>query len=299
MKMSHFLQLRAYISQHGMHGTITFKEENDLIKIIPNLQTTLQYPNQIWSWQLMEFPIDYTEIENRCNSLGDNLINFDDIYGYLILPDNKTSEFDTKELTIIGKNGLFGKSLLFTNLENRYQRACASIILTDKEYEKNAIATFHSPVSGTVHFRWLSTKNNKNDMLIMTDLYHVRNVEKFNKSIDFTNNKWKIYVTDIFNAKTEKLDDSCNILQLIFNPENKPNGNAIGDIDNRLGKLKISRNRNRNQYRALYRDETLKLLPGDLAGPQRRLYLVIFETKHEDSFLACARIQYDNPINSK
>lgn len=247
----------------------------------------------------MEFPVDYTEIENRCNSLGESLMSLDDIYGYLILPDNKTSTFDTKELQLTGPKGLFGKSILFTNVENRNQRACASILLIDKQYEKIAIAKFHSPISGDVHFRWLSTKDNKNDVLITTDLYHVRNVEKLNKTADFTNNKWKIYVTDIFNAKTEKLDDNCNILQLIFNPENKANGHAMGDIDNRLGRLKVSTNRNKNQYKMLYRDEALKLLSGDIAGPQRRLYLVIFETKHEDRFLGCARIQYDNPINSK
>lgn len=297
---SQLLELRAYISQHGMHGTITFEETNNVIKIIPNLQTTLQFPNHVWSWQLTEFPVDYTEIENRCTSskLGKMLVNFDDIYGYLILPDNKTSQLETMDLKLTGANGLFGKSLLFINVETN-QRVCASITLVEKQYEKVAIARFHSPVAGNVHFHWLSTKDDKNDMIIISDLYHVMDVEKLNRTVDFTRHIWKIYVTDIFNGKTEKFDENCNILQLVFNPENKGNGEAIGDIDQRLGKIRISADRSKNHYKTLYRDEALKLLPGDVAGPQRRLYLVIFESKHEDSFLACARIQYDNPIIAK
>lgn len=292
--------MRAYVSQNGIHGTITFSERDGLVSIIPNLETTLQFPNHVWSWQLLEFPVDYAEIADRCSAqkLGATLVNLDDIYGYLILPDNKTAALETKDLRITGPTGLFGKSLLFRNVDTN-QRVCASVTLLDKRLEKIAIARFHSPIAGSVHFRWLSTKDDQNDMLITTDLYHVRNVEKHEKNVTSTEHSWKIYVTDIFNAKSEKLDDNCNILQLVFNPESKPAGQAIGDIDVRLGKVKVSANRKRYQFKTLRRDEALKLLPGDLAGPQRRLYLVVFETKHEDSFLACARIQYNDPVNAK
>lgn len=61
--------LRSYISGQGLHGTISFihLEEKDSIKILTNLSTTLQYPDQVWSWFVTEYPVDYVEIENRCN----------------------------------------------------------------------------------------------------------------------------------------------------------------------------------------------------------------------------------------
>lgn len=166
--------------------------------------------------------------------------------------------------------------------------------------EKVAVANFNTPIGGNVYFRWYSTRDSHGDMLIRTDLYHTRNVEHFNKTItDFTEHHWKIYVTDILDSDNDRSQENCNILQLVFDPQVRGNGKAIGDIDNRLGMLKISTDYNKNRYTTLYRDEQLILLPSDLTGPQRRLYLVIFENKHPDSFLACAKIRYEHPIAAK
>lgn len=289
--------LRSYISEHGLHGTITFTKVSDGIKITTDLSVTLQYPNQAWSWTINQFPIDYTNLENRCDDskTGKALINLDDIYGYLILPDNMTSELITQDLKVNGDGGLYGKSIVLQNLDTN-TKICASIVMLNKNDEKTAIARFNSPISGNVYFRWFSTKDNHSDMLITTDLYHVG---KINDTKQYSEHVWKIYVTDILDSRNDKSEIDCNVLQLVFDPESKGNGKAIGDIDARLGKVRIAMDYTRNRYKTLFRDQELILLPSDLTGPQRRLYLVIFESKHEDSFMACAKIRYDHPITSR
>lgn len=135
-------------------------------------------------------------------------------------------------------------------------------------------------------------------MLISTDLYHARDIEKHEQKTKLTEHYWKIFVTDILDSDNEG-ENNCNILQLVFNPHSKGEGKAMGDIDRRIGKVKISTDYIRQKYKNFYRDEELILLPSDLTGPQRRLYLVVFETKHSDTFLACAKIRYVHPKNAK
>ena len=63
------LRLASYISSGGLHGEIRFEStsNNNTIRIRLALKTTLQYPDQQWSWYLTEFPVDYTMIQNRCD----------------------------------------------------------------------------------------------------------------------------------------------------------------------------------------------------------------------------------------
>lgn len=242
--------------------------------------------------------MDYSKIENRCENLGKKIISLQDTFGYLFIPDNQTAQYVTENLSINGNLGLYGKGLLFKN-EDTNQIICASITMVDKTKEKTAVARFNSPFAGNVYFRWFSTKDNHSDMLITTDLYHIRNKENISRSLKSTEHSWKIYVTDILESEETRHADNCNILQLVFDPDAKGDGKAIGDVDARLGKVKVSTDYNSYKFKTLYRDEELILLPSDLTGPQRRLYLVLFETKHEDVFLGCAKIQYDNPINTR
>ncbi|KAF5278486.1 hypothetical protein FQA39_LY05975 [Lamprigera yunnana] len=294
------IQLKSYISQEGLHGTVTFTKVNDAIIINTNLNATLQFPKQLWSWYITEFPTDYSQLENRCHSskLGRNIITLDDVYGYLLIPENGTSEFVTKNITIGGSRGLYGKSLLMRNVETG-RLICASIIIVDKSLEKMAVARFRSPIFGSVYFKWFSTKDNHQEMLVTTDLYRVSKTNHVSPQLEFTEHPWKIYVTDILDHDEDRIESSCNILQLIFDPYNKGEGSATGDIDLRVGKIKISSNYRRNQYKTLFRDEELILLPSDLTGPQRRLYLVIFDHKHQESFLTCAKIRYETPTAAK
>lgn len=92
------VQLVAYVSQHGLHGEFHFIQHNDnSIEIETKLETTLQYPDQIWSWSIHEMPTDYNEVNSgrRCHParFGNRLIEFDNDLGYLQLPGNETTKW--------------------------------------------------------------------------------------------------------------------------------------------------------------------------------------------------------------
>lgn len=83
------------------------------------------------------------------------------------------------------------------------------------------------------------------------------------------------------------------MLQVIYDPQNFGAGNAIGDIDLRVGKLNISEDIQKMSIRQMFRDDQLHLLPADLNGPSRKLYVVI--TDHKNDFLSCAKIRQLEP----
>lgn len=88
------------MSQHGLHGEIRFAYQKDAtIEIQTSLETTLQYPNQIWSWSVHQFPVDYSEPngDRRCepSKLGVQLLSFDDDLGHITLPGNESSTYST------------------------------------------------------------------------------------------------------------------------------------------------------------------------------------------------------------
>lgn len=260
----------------------------------------MEFPDQVWSWFINEFPVDYSEVENRCDSLkiGKKLINLEESFGYLVIPDNATTQYKTKDLTFTGLQGIYGKSILLKNAETG-REICASIITVDKTKEKIAVATFSTPIAGDIYFRWFATKDNQSEMLITTDLFHVHNKENFTKNSKFTEHKWKLYVTDILESDNERHKDNCDILQLVFDPDDKGDGKGYGDIDVRLGKIKVSTDYNKYKFKTLYKEEQLILLPSDITGPQRRLYVVLFESKHEDVFLGCSKIRYEHSVNAR
>lgn len=91
-----------------------------------------------------------------------------------------------------------------------------------------------------------------------------------------------------------KARDNCNFLQFIFDPTSSPAGQTVGDIDTRLGKVKIAINKDSGAIGSFH-DSELTPLPVDVVSGQRSLYLVIFDPNHEDSFLACAKIRHIVP----
>lgn len=100
------VQLRAYVSQHGLHGEFQFVQRDDnSVEIRSKLETTLQYPDQIWSWGIHKLPIDYREIDGyrRCHlsKTGAKVIDFDSHLGYLEMPGNESVEW-TLSSEIIG-----------------------------------------------------------------------------------------------------------------------------------------------------------------------------------------------------
>lgn len=102
-------------------------------------------------------------------------------------------------------------------------------------------------------------------------------------------------MTDIFDTDSERPEGNCNVLQLVFDQQNRGSGRAIGDIDQRLGALQVATRAERQAVRQLFHDPALVLLPSDLSGPQRRLYVVVFDNRHPDVFAACAKIRHVQP----
>ncbi|XP_045780609.1 uncharacterized protein LOC123877773 [Maniola jurtina] len=293
------LVLRAYISQHGLHGEIEFSQKNDtFINIRTNLKPTLQYPDGVWRWTVHEFPVDYRDLSNeRCSidNLGQELIDLTEELGYLIVPGKDHAEYESKN-SLTGALGLWGKSILLENAE-KDRTICASILTTDKRYEKHAVARFTAPIAGTLDFRWLSAREfNETDSYLQADLYHAKAVKVRN---GFTEHKWKLFVTDIFDSDKGSHEDNCNVLQLVFDPDNSGDGMSVGDLDSRLGLIKVATDANEKKMKKLYKDEVLNVLRSDMEATKRNLYVVLFDERHADSFLACAKLRLTPPKFTK
>ncbi|XP_030370724.1 uncharacterized protein LOC115621265 [Scaptodrosophila lebanonensis] len=291
--------LVAYISQHGLHGELTFRQLNGTtVEIKANLMATLQYPDQAWSWVVRRFPVDYTNInpDERCelSRLGSQVLNFDDDLDYLVLPGNETATWH-REMQLIGDRGIWGKSLVLTELSSN-ARICATITTVQSSVEHMAEARFNTPIAGSVYFRWLAPVDGESgDTLIYSDLYHVQaqppEFEENERRKEFTQHHWKIFVTDIFKHDHHRTEDNCNFLQLVFDPQGKGAGLGIGDLDTRLGRIGVAKNALQTAQRSVFRDAQLALLPSDLTIPHRTLYLVIYDNQHPDNFLACTKIR--------
>lgn len=293
------LVLRAYISQHGLHGEIEFSHKNEtLISIRTNLKPTLQFPDGVWRWTIHEFPVDYRDLTAaRCSeaNLGKEIIDLTEELGYLIIPGKDHAEFESK-YTLTGKDGVWGKSIVLETAE-RDRVICASILSTDKLYETYAMAKFTAPVAGTLNFRWISAReHDESDSYIQADLYHTKAVAD---KVEFTEHKWKLFVTDIFDSDKGNHEDNCNVLQLVFDPENSGDGMSVGDLDSRLGLIKVAKDANLKRIRKLYKDDVINVLKSDMEVTKRSLYVVIYDNRHEDSFLACAKLRPMQPKSTK
>ncbi|XP_030019565.2 uncharacterized protein LOC115439736 [Manduca sexta] len=299
LESCHPLVLRAYLSQHGLHGEIEFSRKNDTsISIRTNLKTTLQYPDGVWRWTIHEYPVDYRELsDERCSQehLGREIIDLTEELGYLIIPGKDHAEFESNN-SLTGPNGLWGRSIVFETAE-RERVICASILSTDKTYERHALARFTAPVAGTLHFRWLSAREfDESDSYIQADLYHAKAVPTKG---EFTQHRWKLFVTDIFDSDKGSHEDNCNVLQLVFDPENSGDGMSVGDLDSKLGLIKVATDANVKKMRTLYKNDVINVLRSDMEVTRRSLYVVIFDNRHADSFLACAKLRPMQPKSTK
>lgn len=176
-------------------------------------------------------------------------------------------------------------------------RVCGSITTVDATVEHMAEARFTTPISGSVYFRWLASGDTGNsDTLIYSDLYHIQSEPIPNSDDPATGHYWKIYVTDILENDHHRTEENCNFLQLVFDPQGYGEGKGIGDLDTRLGKIKVAKNALKQNQRTIFKDDKLALLPSDLTIPHRTLYLVLFDHLHSNNFLACTKIRHVKPL---
>lgn len=199
----------------------------------------------------------------------------------------------------VGEKGIWGKSLVLTNPENDFI-VCATINTIEENIDHTAEARFHAPIAGSIHFRWLAAKEtDHHDTLIHANLFHVRNISEREDGVAFTNHRWKIFITDIFDTNADKPEINCNVLQILYDPQNSGNGKSIGDIDSRVGHIKVASDVQTNEFIEFFHDKQLVLLPSDLSGPHRQLFIVIYDHLHTNNFLACAKIRNIRPRIAK
>lgn len=186
------------------------------------------------------------------------------------------------------KASIWGKSIVLQNLDSG-SLVCATIVTIQDNIDHVAEARFHGPIAGSIFFRWLTAQDTDHrENLITSNLFHVTNITE--KS-PFTMHSWKIFVTDIFETNAEKPQVNCNVLQLVYDPDNLGAGKSIGDINVRMGKIKIAKDVHKQEIRQTFSDKELILLPSDLTGPHRQLFVVVYDDSHPNRFLACAKIQ--------
>nr|CAD7402226.1 unnamed protein product [Timema poppensis] len=295
--ISRGLQLTAYLSENGLHGTVSFEHQPDNVVVIKtNLQATDEESQ--WMWSVAQLPVKYDKLQDRCGGgkLGAVVYKLDDKFGALTLPSNGSNEYKTSDddFPLTGDKGLWGKSLILETTDGSRRTACGTITVSGKGDEKVAEARFFAPVAGSVFFRWVgSHQSDSSDTLIYTDLYHVSN------SSDTTQHNWKIYTTDILDSEADKSRENCNLLQVLYDPVSSgADQKGVGDLDSRLGQIQVSGSPHTSTV-AVYHDLVLTSLSVDLLNGPRSLYLVIFDQKHDDSFFACARIREGPPVTLK
>uniref|UniRef100_A0A8D8WQN7 Superoxide dismutase copper/zinc binding domain-containing protein n=1 Tax=Cacopsylla melanoneura TaxID=428564 RepID=A0A8D8WQN7_9HEMI len=281
---THAQQLKAFFSQHGVHGQILIEQkphqqalEIDTTDLYRKVDT---WDNQ-WHWSIHEFPVDYTTLEDRCGNdkLGSQLVDLDSIAGLLDLNDTKLIHLNNDQLQLTGSEGIWGSSILLENVADSSVRTCATLSVGGSGGIKLAEARFYAPVAGSVYFEWAGfSALNATDALIIADLKRL-STNKFKTSSE---HKWKIFVTNAAEAEKVKSRDTCDFLQFVY--EN------AGHLDVRLGKLKVGK-------KTMYRDPTLSLI--DFKQNRQRYYLVIYDNEHEDSYLSCSPIFLQNPSTVK
>ena len=94
----------------------------------------------------------------------------------------------------------------------------------------------------------------------------------------------------------DKAREKCDFLQIVLNLDES--NTAIGDLTSRLGEVTVVdiKEQFSKTSKSIFRDQELSSLAADLIGGSRSLYLVLFDDRHKDSFLACSKIRYHKPV---
>ncbi|KAL1137771.1 hypothetical protein AAG570_009467, partial [Ranatra chinensis] len=264
IQTSQCIELTAHLSENGVHGSITFSSDEENVLISTRLNT-----DQQWSWSIREFPVIYTELEDRCidRKLGALILDFTALFG----PLNNSTAFQSKTdlVPLIGQQGLWARSLLLQSESGA--RACATIVASGNSSVKIAEALFsgENGVGGKVFLQWFGSSLG-HDAIIYTDIYNL--YDKKRK----TEHEWGIYTTDILDSDADKARGDCNSLQLI-----------LMDLTARVGKL-IS------GQKKLLRDPNLSHF--NIANVLRNHYIVVLDDENPEVFLACARIRLKPPL---
>lgn len=281
--LSHALHLSARFSENGLEGEVVFVQDkgSDLVFIHTDVIYYGTDNDFNWEWSIMQFPVDYTQIKERCidKKLGSLLVKLDSVVGPLTVNGSADLSGPVSVIPLIGRQGIWGRSLLLKSTMGK--TTCATLAPAGNTSLKVAEARFNGPISGSVFFEWVgSSRTDGTDALIYTDLYHTK------PRTPITQHNWKIFTTDILDSESDKSRRDCDFLQVVYSP----NSNGSGELSGRLGLVSIG-------AKEMFRDPDL-LLP-DLNNKQRNLYLVVFDSRHPEHYLVCSRLIQLQPVSLK
>ncbi|XP_071440833.1 uncharacterized protein Rsod [Hetaerina americana] len=322
------LKLNSFLSQSGIRGFISFEQKSpsSAVNIKVDLQSAFVNPIRL-SWEVREFPVDYRKgLEERCSDaeVGTRVLQLDKILGELTLPDNESGMLTSTSFNLTGSNGIWGRSLLLSFVEGEsdslmYQLAACATIAVDGEYEERvAEVRFYYPVAGSMWFRWLGSSSVVDAVIYNEGLYNIGgSIDKMSGSILKPTNlpskhRWKVFASDILDSEADKSRSNCNFLQILFDPDSRDDTNCsaenagsckAGDLTRKLGKLTIQPNPGQKsggsmEGKKFYRDPYFPM-PTELSTGEgvaaRSLYVVLYDSHHEDSFFACAQLRRHQP----
>lgn len=252
-----------------MRGNVTFSwagpKTNVTVEV--NVETAgyeLEPDPQELDWAIHDFPVRY-DTNKRCgdNVLGDKKWDLSSILGKLTVPTNGSVVFQTMDISLVGKDSIFGRSLRIQGKKV----TCSNIHGVGGEHTYEA--RFFSPAGGSIWIRswnWNlgipggegETKGTQS--ILFTDLYNTEDAEPVESE-----HIWALYITDILD--NEKSRPGCNFLEFVYDPLGKSNcddeGCPQGDLTHEHGKLKIASKRSRSS-KNLYTDISLKM--PDISG---------------------------------
>ena len=224
--------------------------------------------------------------EDYCDSVGRRpKINLEDLVGKLSLPSQEPVILQMESgVALFGEAGVWGSSLVLEGPGR--ERVCATLLPdVDERLVRFAEARFTAPVAGSVFFTTLR-QGEVTETKILSSLYHV--VRTTSSAHD-----WQIFITDIVGSNKKR--QSCNFLQLLYDPDNRDNKDCSedapqnckgGDLSGKFGKVKVG-SKETMFSKKFMRDAHL-MLPE--MGGSRSLHLALFDQEHETEFLACTEI---------
>ncbi|RZF36952.1 hypothetical protein LSTR_LSTR004640 [Laodelphax striatellus] len=274
------LHLSARFSENGLEGEVILVQDkgSSLVYIHSEFNYLGNLDNVTWEWTIRQFPVDYTELTQRCDpkKLGSLMVELNTIIGPPVVNDTVDVTGSVDVIPLIGTHGLWGRSMLIQSSSGVL--ACSTLVPAGNTSVKVAEARFNGPVSGSVYFEWVgSSLTGSTDALIFVDLHHTK------QRSPITQHHWKILTTDILDSETDKSRRSCDFLQVIYSPDSK----GSGELTSRLGPVSVG-------TKEMYRDPDL-MLP-DLNSKQRHLYLVLYDSRHVEAYLSCTRITQLQPV---
>ncbi|XP_026804205.1 uncharacterized protein LOC113547860 [Rhopalosiphum maidis] len=278
------IQLISRFSQNLIHGSILFSQHSLIDDIILISVSLKNFGNSLqWSWQIKEFPVDYTNLVDRCSdkNLGNRLLSFDDTFGELKLENHTKLQFSISKsiLELTGPLGVWYRSLLLK--DNAGNTICSTIMAKDDSELRVAEAKFQTRFFGNIYIVWVGISSSLMDAIIFTNLEDRKSLKT-----ELTTNNWKIFSTDVLESILDKSKLNCDALQILYDPES----NGLGDLGARLGPVQIGK-------KSLIRDSNLATF--DIEYESRALYMVLFDSERADNILDCAQINLKKSITLK